>query len=84
MICKKVEIKDERGLHLRPATLFACIAQKFDADILVQYRGKTVGGKSAIGLLQLEVTKGGEILIYIQGREQESAMKALLEFICTN
>ncbi|WP_027417955.1 HPr family phosphocarrier protein [Aneurinibacillus terranovensis] len=78
MITAQVEIGCKHGLHTRPATLLATIAQKFCSDIEVEYRGKIVQGKSVLGLLQLEAKEGSTLSIRINGKDEEKAMEALI------
>ncbi|MEK7852230.1 MAG: HPr family phosphocarrier protein, partial [Planctomycetota bacterium] len=42
---RKIKISNSNGLHARPATKFAEIANKYDSEIYVKAKGKTVDGK---------------------------------------
>jgi phosphocarrier protein HPr len=81
VICGEIQIKGKFGLHLRPATLFASIAKQFCSEITLEYNGKIVEGKSAIGLLQLGAQEGSRILVRIDGEDEQEAMKVILAFV---
>ncbi|WP_167578089.1 HPr family phosphocarrier protein [Ammoniphilus sp. YIM 78166] len=81
MLIEEFVINSKRGLHLRPATQLASVAQEFTSDIKVGCDGKIVPGKSALGLLKLEVKEGHKISILIDGEDEEEAMKGIMELI---
>ncbi len=81
MVTKKVKIQSKFGLHLRPASNFAALSQKFASLIEVEYNGEVVDGKSIIGLLQLGVQPGNDIMIRIQGNDEHEAADALLQLV---
>ncbi|MEW9673867.1 HPr family phosphocarrier protein [Ammoniphilus sp. 3BR4] len=81
MVIEEIKINSKRGFHLRPATQLASAAQEFSSEIQVGYDGKVASGKSALGLLKLEVKEGGKISLRIDGEDEEEAMKALTELI---
>ncbi|RBW68502.1 HPr family phosphocarrier protein [Bacillus taeanensis] len=81
MIVEEIVVKNRLGFHLRPATMFASIAQKFSSEIKISYNGRIATGKSAIGLLKLEI-EGGEIIsIKIDGEDEIEAMKTLTQLM---
>lgn len=49
------------GMHGRVCDLFASRAKKIAGGVRVSYDGRTVDGKSIIGLMSLGVARGGEI-----------------------
>ena len=64
MIEKTLSVKDEVGLHARPASLFVKLAQEFEGTVVVKFNkvNKDTGeeklvekdGKSMIGILSLQ------------------------------
>ena len=81
MISKEVKIKNESGLHARPASLFVKEANKFNSDIRVRNGEKEVNGKSMLSLLTLEACKGVTVEIKAEGEDEEAAMQALVDFL---
>ena len=49
----KVHIKNKKGLHARPSSLFVQLVTKYDSDISVKSEDETVNGKSIMGLMLL-------------------------------
>ncbi|MBS4213231.1 MULTISPECIES: HPr family phosphocarrier protein [Neobacillus] len=81
MLVKEVEVKLRTGLQARPAALFVQEANRFSADIFLEKDGKKVNAKSIMGLMSLAVGSGVVINIIADGSDEETAIKALSEFI---
>ena len=78
LIERRTKIKNTNGLHARPATRFAEIANKFNSEIFVKTKNKEeVNGKSIIDLLTLGAKRGTELLITADGEDKELALDAL-------
>ncbi len=78
LIKRRTKIKNTNGLHARPATRFAEIANKFNSEIFVKTKNKEeVNGKSIIDLLTLGAKRGTELLITADGEDKEIALDAL-------
>lgn len=81
MIEKKVRIPNMLGLHARPASLFAKLAEQFESEITVEKDGMEVDGKSILGLMMLVAEKGSEILIRADGSDERKAVEALVKLV---
>jgi len=81
MIERKVRIPNMLGLHARPASLFAKMAEQFESEITVEKDGVEVDGKSILGLMMLVAEKGSEILIRVDGPDEKDAMEALVKLV---
>ncbi len=79
----KVMVKSASGLHARPAGLLCSLAQKFGADIYIEKEGKSINGKSIMGILSLGTSKGDELLISAEGTDEHEAVEALVELFET-
>ena len=77
-------IKNELGLHLRPAGLLVKTANKYEADITVEKDGVQVDGKSIIGITTLNVTKNSKITIKACGNDADQALEELERLITDN
>lgn len=73
-------IKDELGIHARPAGLFVKCAAKFSSDITIQYGEKTADGKRLFAVMGLGATKGQTIKIAVKGSDEAQAVLTLQEF----
>lgn len=78
LIERRVKILNINGLHARPATRFAEMANKFNSEIFVRTEEKEeVSGKSIIDLLTLGAKRGTDILITANGEDKEIALDVL-------
>ncbi|WP_071131387.1 phosphocarrier protein HPr [Enterococcus timonensis] len=69
----------ETGIHARPATLLVQTASKFNADINLEYKGKSVNLKSIMGVMSLGVGQGSDVTISVEGSDEADAIVAIEE-----
>ncbi|MCM3726140.1 phosphocarrier protein HPr [Neobacillus cucumis] len=74
---KQFKVVAETGIHARPATLLVQTASRFDSEINLEYKGKTVNLKSIMGVMSLGVGQGAEIKISAEGNDANDALQAL-------
>lgn len=77
MIERKYTIINKLGLHARAAAKFVTTASAHQADITVSRDGRSVNGKSIMGVMMLAAAKGSEITISASGDDAEAALDAL-------
>ena len=76
---KDFHIIAETGIHARPATLLVQTAGKFNSDINLEYKGKSVNLKSIMGVMSLGVGQGAEVTITVDGQDEAEAMEGIVE-----
>lgn len=76
-----VEIKNETGLHARPAALFVETAKRFTAAITVFAGAKKANAKSITSLLMLGISHGASIDIEADGPDEAGAVDALASLV---
>ena len=76
---KDFNVIAETGIHARPATLLVQTASKFNSDINLEYKGKSVNLKSIMGVMSLGVGQGSDVTISIEGTDEAEAMAAITE-----
>lgn len=81
MVSKDVTVKNQVGLHARPATFFIQKANEFKSSIWIEKEERKVNAKSLLGVLSLGITKGTEIKIIADGEDSEEAVEGLVELI---
>ncbi len=81
MISKDVTVKNQVGLHARPATFFIQKANEYKSSIWIEKEERKVNAKSLLGVLSLGITKGTEIKIIADGDDAEEAVDGLVELI---
>jgi phosphocarrier protein len=80
-ISREFKILNQYGIHARPAAMFVKAASRFDADVEVEKGGTRVSGKSIMGLMTLEASRGSTLTITVDGADAEEALAALQELI---
>ncbi len=78
---KPTKIINKLGLHARAATKFANTANRYACNVYVIHGEKKIDGKSIMALMLLAAAKGTELVLGTDGKDEEDAMKALLELI---
>ncbi|MBI2932686.1 MAG: HPr family phosphocarrier protein [Planctomycetes bacterium] len=78
---RRVTIRNEKGLHVRPAAAFAQAAGKFSSRISVCKDSRIVNGKSSIELLMLAAEPGASLMIRAEGDDAETAAASLAKFV---
>jgi phosphocarrier protein len=78
---KDVVLKNKYGLHARPATLLAEVANGFKAEIAVVKDGQEVNGKSIFGLMMLAAECGSTLHLKADGEDSAAAVAALEKVI---
>ena len=81
MPVRDVTICNDLGMHARAASRLVDCANRFNAAVNVSYRGKTVSGKSIMGVLMLAAACGATIRLEIEGDDEEIAMQAICELV---
>ena len=77
MISKSFIVKNTYGIHARPARLIVETASKYNSQIYLSKNGEEIDAKSIMGILMLEASKGSELVLRINGEDEEVAMKDL-------
>ncbi len=77
-------IKDEQGIHARPAGLLIKEMQKFSSTIKFEKGEKKADGKKLFAVMAMAVKMGDEVNITIEGEDEVAAMEAAKEFFQNN
>lgn len=77
-------IKDEVGMHARPAGLLVREASKYSSAIQISHQDKTGDAKSILGVMGLGVSKGDMITMNIEGADEKEAAWELKQFFQNN
>ncbi len=78
------KIKDENGIHARPAGLLATEAKKFNSDIFIVMGEKKANAKKIFEVMSLCAKGNEEIVISISGEDETKAFDALAIFLENN
>ncbi len=78
------QIKDEVGLHARPAGLLAKEAKKYQSKIVIRKDDKAVEATKLMAVMGLGVKCGQTVEIEISGDDEEVALEAMKVFFSQN
>ena len=81
MISKKVTIINKLGLHARAASKLVNKANQFESDVFIDMQGNRINAKSIMGVMMLAASKGTEILLEVDGGDEEDCMMAVVQLI---
>lgn len=81
MVSKEFTIKNELGLHMRPASLLSKMAANYQSDVTVKFNGKDFNCKSVMMLMTALIKCGSEIELVCDGPDEETALAELSAFI---
>ena len=81
MFVKEVEVKNQVGLHARPATFFIQKANEFKSSIWVEKEERRVNAKSLLGILSLGIIGGTVIKIVADGDDEVAAVESLIALV---
>ena len=77
-------IKDEVGIHARPAGLLAKLAKTFSSTISLEKDGKSVNVTKLMMLMGMGIKCGDTVNFTVEGDDEEAAAKAIEEFMAAN
>lgn len=77
-------IKDELGIHARPAGLLVKKAGEFTSTITIYKEAKKADAKKLFAIMSLGVKKGDTIKVEVAGDDEEQACTAIEEFLKEN
>ena len=79
MQSQEVEVKNETGIHARPAVIIVETASKFACEVSFIKDDVKANAKSIMSLLLLAAEPGAKILIQTEGSDEEAAMQAMTD-----
>lgn len=78
-------VRDELGIHARPAGLLAKLAKSLAPSVVTITKGdKTVKASQLMKLMALAVKKGDEVTVAAEGENEAEAIAALEKFFNDN
>ncbi len=77
-------IKDELGLHARPAGLLAKQAKNYESEITITKDDKTVVCTKLMAMMGMCVKKGDTVTVAINGADEDTAFDDIKNFFEEN
>ena len=77
-------VKDELGLHARPAGLLVKEVKNFQSKVTLEKDGKSVDASRLMAVMGMGVKKDQTVIVKVEGDDEDAACKALKAFFETN
>ena len=77
-------IKDELGVHARPAGLLVKLAKQYTSTITLEKNGKTCDLRKLMALMGMGVKQGETVTVKVEGEDEEAAAAAIQQFLTEN
>jgi phosphocarrier protein HPr len=74
---KSLTVKNDMGIHARPAAMIVRIANRYQADLYVEKDDEVVDGKSIMGLMMLAAGNGSVLHFTAEGEDSKSVLSDL-------
>ena len=79
MVKQTVTVKNQLGLHLRPAGILCRTAMLYKSHITLKHAGGSANAKSVLSVLGAGINAGDMLEIMCEGIDEQEAMNALHE-----
>ncbi|TAJ91631.1 MAG: HPr family phosphocarrier protein [Gammaproteobacteria bacterium] len=81
MQSRTITIINKLGMHARAAARFVQTASRYNCDIHISKNGRTVNGKSIMGVMMLAAAKDSVVQISAAGKDELAAMEEIERLI---
>lgn len=81
MLKKKITIQNKLGLHARASMKLISAAGRFECDIFIKHNDTKVDAKDIMNVMGLAASKGTEIEVITDGKDEEEAMTTITNLI---
>ena len=77
-------IKDELGVHARPAGLLVKLAKQYTSAITIEKNGKTCDMRKLMAVMGMGIRQGETITVTAEGEDEVAAIEAVEKFLTEN
>ena len=77
-------VKDELGIHARPAGMLVKEVKNFQSKVLLEKDGKTVDASRLMAVMSMGVKQGQTVTITVEGEDEDAAYEAVKAFFESN
>lgn len=77
-------IREENGIHARPAGLFVSKVKEKSDKVTIDFNGKAADGKRLISVMGLGVKQNDTVTVTVEGENEKDTARELLEFMQNN
>ncbi|MFC4727814.1 HPr family phosphocarrier protein [Coralloluteibacterium thermophilus] len=76
MVEREVSVVNRLGLHARAAARLVQLLSKYKSDAAISAKGRTVNGKSIMGVMLLAAGQGSTVTLRLEGEDETEALDA--------
>ena len=77
MVEKILTVKNRAGIHARPASMIAQLANKFVSEITLEKDSIVVNAKSIMGVITMAAGYNTTIVLKVEGEDEQEAVAAI-------
>ena len=77
-------VKDELGLHARPAGMLVKEVKNFQSKVTLEKDGKSVDASRLMAVMGMGVKKDQTVTVTVEGNDEDAACEALKAFFKAN
>lgn len=77
-------VKDELGLHARPAGMLVKEVKNFQSKVTLERDGKSVDASRLMAVMGMGVKKDQTVTVTVEGNDEDAACEALKAFFKAN
>ena len=77
-------VKDELGIHARPAGLLVKEVKNFQSKVTLEKDGKSVDASRLMAVMGMGVKKNQTVTVTVEGDDEDAACEAIKAFFETN
>lgn len=77
-------IKDELGIHARPAGVLVKEVKKYGSKITLSAKGKTTDAGKLMMLMGMGIKQGDTVTVSAEGEDEDTAIAAMEKFFSEN
>ena len=78
------KVKDELGIHARPAGMLVKDVKNFQSKVTLEKDGKTVDASRLMAVMGMGVKKDQTVTVTVEGDDEDAACDAIKAFFETN
>ena len=78
------KVKDELGIHARPAGMLVKEVKNFQSKVTLEKDGKTVDASRLMAVMGMGVKKDQTVTVTVEGYDEDAACDAIKAFFETN
>ena len=78
------KVKDELGIHARPAGMLVKEVKNFQSKVTLERDGKSVDASRLMAVMGMGVKKDQTVTVTVEGNDEDAACEALKAFFKAN